>query len=96
MVPMKPAADKLLLDLVERSLSGELHASGFASASAHVPQAVQLKSGTVVVSLYRHVYRGRFRAPRGTSRQTVPLLLDEVGRALRARIGRSSDELSLR
>ena len=46
MVLMNPAADKLLLDLVERSLSGELHASGFASASAHLPQAVQLKGGS--------------------------------------------------
>ena len=90
MVPMKPAADKLLLllDLVERSLSGELHASGFASASAHLPQAVQLKGGSKPFS----------RPISDSARHVTPNCPTALRRSrpTRSRIAGASDELSHR
>ena len=59
MVLMNPAADEPLLELVERSLSGELHASRSAPAPPTWPWQSNLRA---VVSLFR----GRFRAPRAT------------------------------
>ena len=72
MVLMKPAADELLLELVERSLSVELHASRSPPAPPTWPWQSKLRA---VVSLFR----GRFLAPRGTSRRKVRLLRDQVG-----------------
>ena len=72
MVLMKPAADELLLELVERSLSVELHASRSPPAPPTWPWQSKLRA---VVSLFR----GRFPTHRGTSRQTVRLGPEQYG-----------------
>ena len=92
MVLMKPAADEHTPSRPRgEELVGSTARLALASGSAHLAVAVQIKGGSKPIS------SPFFLAQRGTSRQNVPLLLDEVGhRGHGSGIAGCFDELSHR